>query len=196
MAKPQYDYSEIARLREEENLTWREICERIGAPETSASTIRRGYERQKGTRVRVDGRYVKRDESEASTPPPSTSSPPEEHKPGAGASMASRQPSASPPPSQRHLPAMPSDLLATLGEVAEWWKSKQKKGDGAERADRHIKDGAAPLEALSIRVSGPLAKRTYRIEEKLVARIQELSKQTGESQSVIVNRALREYLER
>ena len=155
MAKPQYDYSEIARLREEEDLTWREICERIGAPEASASTIRRGYERRKGTRVRVDGHYVKVDESDATILPPSDSSPPADRKPEDSAGMASRQSSASPPAASRqpgggaapakHQPsAISEDLLNTLTEMAKWWKGRQIEEDGAEPAKGKPRARRAP----------------------------------------------------
>lgn len=82
--------------------------------------------------------------------------------------------------------AIPQKYVGLLIEVAEWWKLRKEAGKLGQASGQV--QGQAGL-ALKAR------KQTYRIEEDLIEQLREQVNLTGLSQSVLVNRALRQFLE-
>jgi len=119
-----------------------------------------------------------RSRSGASSAQPSSVSPePAQNRREAGAEQAPRKPQA-----------VSDDLMETLQEMAEWWRSKQR-GDPEDGCAE-----PAPRKPGATIARGDLRRQTYRIEEELIARLKERADQTGESMAVLVNEALRRYL--
>lgn len=82
--------------------------------------------------------------------------------------------------------AIPQEYVSLLVEVAEWWKLRKeagKRGQALRQAQEEA--GQAPKKR----------KQTYRVEEDLIEHLRDHVALTGLSQSVLINQALRQFLE-
>ena len=170
------DYAEIARLYDVEGLSFMDIAQRLGA---SKSAVNRAYHRGKA------GPSAAREKSASQAT--------KEQRIAASRRQADGQAGGK---SLEISAEHEEDFLGLL----EWWKHRKEAEQMGQVVEPYERQAGAASRVLALRqverqAGGSRKKQTYRIEEALLDQLRAYAGETGVPQSIVVNEALRLYLQ-